>query len=137
MCEPLSAGSHAATGGVDTPPASAEGGNSIAPAATVPEITRDVTRGTARFLGHLGQAVLTEFSLANGRRVDLIGIDRSGAVTVVEVKASLADFKGDRKWRDYLGFCDSFYFAVAPDFPPQGHPRRGQVRIDHRRPFRR
>ena len=23
----------------------------------------------------------------------------------------------DRKWRDYLDFCDRFAFAVAPEFP--------------------
>jgi hypothetical protein len=85
--------------------------------ASVPEITRAVTRGAARLLGDLGQGVLTEFSLATGRRVDVIGIDRAGAVTVIEVKASVADFKGDRKWRAYLEYCDSFYFAVAVDFP--------------------
>ena len=85
--------------------------------ASVPEITRAVTRGAARLLVDLGQAVLTEFSLITGRRVDVIGIDRAGLVTVIEVKASVADFKGDRKWREYLEFCDSFYFAVAPDFP--------------------
>lgn len=84
---------------------------------SVPEITRAITRGAARLLGDLGQAVLTEFSLVTGRRVDVIGVDRAGAVTVIEVKASVADFKGDRKWREYLEFCDSFYFAVAPDFP--------------------
>ena len=84
---------------------------------SVPEITRAVTRGAARLLGDLGQGVLTEFSLVTGRRVDVIGIDRAGNVTVVEVKATVADFKGDRKWREYLDFCDSFYFAVAPGFP--------------------
>jgi hypothetical protein len=84
---------------------------------SVPEITRAVTRGAARLLGDLGQGVLTEFSLVTGRRVDVIGIDRSGSVTIIEVKASVADFKGDRKWREYLEFCDNFYFAVAPEFP--------------------
>jgi hypothetical protein len=84
---------------------------------SVPEITRAVTRGAARLLGELGQGVLIEFSLVTGRRVDVIGIDRAGIVTVIEVKASVADFKGDHKWREYLEFCDVFYFAVAPDFP--------------------
>lgn len=84
---------------------------------SVPEITLAVTRGAARLLGDLGQGVLTEFSLATKRRVDVIGIDRAGIITVVEVKASVADFKGDRKWREYLDFCDRFFFAVASEFP--------------------
>jgi hypothetical protein len=86
-------------------------------ADSVPDITRAITRGTARLLGDLDQGVLTEFSLVSGRRVDMIGIDRAGLVTVIEVKASVADFKGDRKWSEYLAFCDRFYFAVATDFP--------------------
>ena len=35
----------------------------------------------------------------------------------VEVKASTADFRADRKWPEYLRFCDRFYFAVAGGFP--------------------
>lgn len=92
-------------------------GGGVEKPASVPEITRAVTRGAARLLGDFGQGVLTEFSLATGRRVDVIGIDRSGIITVVEVKASVADFRGDRKWREYLDFCDRFFFAVATDFP--------------------
>ena len=86
-------------------------------ADSIPDITRAITRGSARLLGDLDQGVLTEFSLVSGRRVDMIGIDRAGLVTVIEAKASVADFKGDRKWWEYLAFCDRFYFAVATDFP--------------------
>lgn len=81
------------------------------------ELTRDIGRGVARHLGALGQACLAEFMLRNGRRVDLIALDRDGRVTIVEVKSSVADFRADRKWRDYLPFCDRFYFAVAAAFP--------------------
>ncbi|MDA1309078.1 MAG: MmcB family DNA repair protein [Proteobacteria bacterium] len=93
---------------------------------SVPEITRAVTRGAARLLNNLGQGVMTEFSLVTGRRVDVIGIDRAGHVTVIEVKASVADFKGDSKWTEYLEFCDSFYFAVAPDFPRELLPEEAR-----------
>jgi hypothetical protein len=100
---------------------------------SVPEITRAVTRGAARLLVDMGQAALTEFSLSSGRRVDVIGIDRAGLITVVEVKASVADFKGDHKWREYLDFCDAFYFAVAADFPRDllpSEPRCGMIIAD-------
>lgn len=93
---------------------------------TVPEITRSVTRGVARLFTDLGLGVLTEFSLATRRRVDVIGIDRTGLVTVAEVKASVADFKGDRKWREYLDYCDLFYFAVAANFPRELLPTEAQ-----------
>ena len=42
---------------------------------------------------------------------------RKGAFTVVEVKTSVADYRSDGKWHEYLEFCDRFFFAVPPDFP--------------------
>ncbi len=77
----------------------------------------DILRGVARAFGTADQAVLTEVPLANGRRADLVALDRTGLITLIEVKASRADFLADRKWRDYLDFCDRFYFAVAEGFP--------------------
>lgn len=56
-------------------------------------------------------------TLANGRRADVLALDAAGRLTIVEIKSSRADFRSDRKWREYLEFCDAFYFAVAEDFP--------------------
>jgi hypothetical protein len=75
-----------------------------------------LARGVARLFDDLGQSSLLEFPLRIRRRVDLIALDRGGRVTIVEIKSSAADYRADRKWRDYLPFCDSFYFAVAEDF---------------------
>ncbi len=77
----------------------------------------DITRGAARALTAMGFAPLAEFKLANGRRADIAALDRRGVCAIVEVKASRADFLADRKWPDYLPYCDAFYFAVAPGFP--------------------
>jgi hypothetical protein len=77
----------------------------------------EIVRGVARALTAADQAIVTEVPLANGRRADLVGLDRSGTITVVEVKASRADFVADRKWQDYLDYCDRFHFAVAAGFP--------------------
>ena len=77
----------------------------------------DIHRGVARALIDAEHAVLTELPLANGRRADLAAVDRAGRITVVEIKSCRADFLGDRKWQDYLGYCDRFYFAVGSDFP--------------------
>jgi hypothetical protein len=77
----------------------------------------DITRGVIRLMGDLGYARLTEFKLTSRRRVDVAALDRAGRFVVVEVKSSLADFRADNKWSEYLDFCDFFYFAVAPDFP--------------------
>ncbi len=76
-----------------------------------------LARGVCRFLRHAGYAVLTEFTLRNRRRVDVIALAEDGRITVVEVKSSEADFRADAKWQDYLDYCDAFYFAVPEEFP--------------------
>ena len=76
-----------------------------------------ILRGTGRLLRGMGEACLAEFCLRTGRRVDLIGLGPDGTVTIVEVKSSVADYRADRKWREYLPFCDWFYFAVGEGFP--------------------
>jgi hypothetical protein len=40
-----------------------------------------------------------------------------GEIAICEVKSGPKDYLTDRKWGDYLPFCDRFYFAVAPEFP--------------------
>jgi hypothetical protein len=77
----------------------------------------DIVRGTMRLLLDLDLAALPEFTLATGRRVDLMALGRDGRLVAVEVKSCRADFLADRKWRDYLDYADQFYFAVSPDFP--------------------
>ncbi len=82
-----------------------------------PEITSAVTRGAARLLAALGYAPLLEVGLPNGRRADIMALGPRGQILVAEVKSGLDDFRTDRKWRDYMPFCDAFFFAVAPEFP--------------------
>lgn len=82
-----------------------------------PETTEIVTRGAARLLQALGHAPLLEFPLPNGRRADIMALDTRGALAIVEVKSSVEDFRVDRKWGEYAPYCDSFSFAVPPDFP--------------------
>ena len=76
-----------------------------------------LARGVCRTLRAHGGAPLTEFTLRTGRRVDVIAVDDEGRVTIVEIKTSVADFRSDGKWPEYLDFCDYFYFAVPEDFP--------------------
>ncbi len=80
------------------------------------ELTRQVTRGVCRYLSDLGYRVLTEFTLKNGRRADVIGLADDGSVVIVEVKTSVADLKADQKWPEYEDFCDQLFFAVPRDF---------------------
>ena len=76
----------------------------------------DLARGVMRAFGDMGHACIAELPLGNGRRVDVMALDRGGMLTVVEVKSSLADYRSDGKWQEYLPYCDAFYFAVAEDF---------------------
>ena len=82
-----------------------------------PQTTGAVTRGAARLLVALGHAPLLEVCLPNGRRADIMALGPRGQIAVVEVKSGPEDFRADRKWRDYLPYCDAFFFAVAPEFP--------------------
>src|SRR5688572_33205910 len=87
-----------------------------------PETTATVTRGAARLLTALGYAPLTEVTLPNGRRADLMALGRRGEIFIVEVKSSLADLRADLKWGEYGPYCDAFAFAVAPEFPRERLP---------------
>src|SRR5262249_99810 len=62
------------------------------------------------------------FSLANGRRADVIAVDDKGQVTIVEIKSCWQDYAVDAKWPEYREFCDAFYFAVADAFPRERLP---------------
>jgi hypothetical protein len=88
----------------------------IALPMTSPAAT-EILRGTMRLLLDLGLASLPEFTLATGRRVDLMALGHDGRLVAVEVKSCRTDFLTDRKWQGYLGYADQFYFAVAPGFP--------------------
>lgn len=84
---------------------------------TVPDgLAGELARGVMRLFADLGQSCLAELPLGNGRRVDVMALDRGGLLSVVEIKTTAADFRADRKWRDYLAYCDAFYFAVPETF---------------------
>lgn len=74
-----------------------------------------IRRGVGRFLRARGLAVLPELTLPCGRRADLVGVDGEGAITIVEVKSCLADWRADGKWERYRRWCDAFYFATDPN----------------------
>ena len=76
-----------------------------------------IARGVRRLLRARGFSSLTELSLTDGRRADIAAVNRDGEVLIVEVKSSPADFRADRKWRDYLACCDRLYFAISEPTP--------------------
>ncbi len=81
-----------------------------------------ICAGTRRLLASHGLASVTELTLASGRRADIVGLGPDGALWIVEVKSSHADFRADLKWPDYRDYCDRFFFAVAEDFGTERLP---------------
>ena len=78
-----------------------------------------IARGVVRMLAQHDRPALTEVTLRNSRRADVMAIGRDGTVWIVEVKSSIADYRSDTKWHEYRDFCDRFLFAVPPDFPAE------------------
>ena len=74
-----------------------------------------IQRGVARLLRAANYAVLPEFTLASGRRADIIGISDAGEIWIVEIKSSPEDFRSDSKWPEYRDWCDRLFFAISTD----------------------
>ena len=87
------------------------------PAPLLPPLTAaDVARGVSRLLLRHDYVSLCEVPLGNNRRADLMAVDGRGRIIIVEIKVSRADLLGDGKWRDYLDYCDRFFWAVPDGF---------------------
>ena len=81
-----------------------------------------IGRGTSRLLHSLGFSVVSELPLASGRRADLVALDTSGEVWIVEIKSSIADFCADQKWIEYRLHCDRLFFATTLEVPCEIFP---------------
>src|SRR3569832_2940990 len=79
-----------------------------------PPIASEVARGVTRLFCRQDLFAVCEMPLPNGRRADFMAIDAKGGLTIVEIKVAKSDLVGDGKWRDYLDYCDRFYWAVPP-----------------------
>ena len=84
--------------------------------ADSPLIAQDVARGVTRLFFRQDLFGMCEVPLPNGRRADLMAVCAKGILTIVEIKVSKADLLGDQKWRDYLDYCDRFFWAVPAGF---------------------
>jgi hypothetical protein len=74
-----------------------------------------IQRGVARLLRDHNFVLLHEFTLASGRRADVIALGDKGQIWIIEIKSSPLDFYVDEKWPEYREYCDHFSFAIPPD----------------------
>ena len=79
----------------------------------------EICRGVMRVLAQHAVTGLIEITLANGRRADVMALTDKGAIWIIEIKSSVADFQVDQKWPEYRDYCDALFFAVATDFPQE------------------
>lgn len=77
------------------------------------KLSRKILQNTMRFLSTKGYRVLSEFALPNKKRVDIIGINLKKEIVIVEVKSNKSEIKLDKKWKNYLNYCNYFYFACS------------------------
>src|ERR1700687_4954756 len=82
-----------------------------------------VGRGSARLLHAHGFSVVSELPLPSGRRADLVALNSGGAIWIVEIKSSVADFRADQKWQDYRAHCDRLFFATCIAVPCEILPK--------------
>lgn len=76
-----------------------------------------LARGVSRHLRTLDFVSVHELVPSAGLRVDVMALGPKGEVWVIECKSGRADFMTDRKWHNYLEWCDRFFWAVDADFP--------------------
>jgi hypothetical protein len=86
------------------------------------EAALEIARGVRRLFRARGLSTVTELALIDGRRADIVALHPDGSLTIVEVKSCVADFRADRKWRDYRAHCDQLYFAISAETPVEIMP---------------
>ncbi len=81
-------------------------------------------RGAQRMLAELGLASLTEVTLANGRRADVMAVGPKGEIVILEVKSCLQDFATDQKMARIRALLRPLLFRRRLRFPEGAHSRR-------------
>ena len=91
-----------------------------------------VQRGAARLLVDMGFACLTELPLSTGRRADIVAVNRTGEIWIVEIKSSIEDYRADSKWPEYWEHCDRLFFAIPPEVPREIIPEDAGLMVADR-----
>lgn len=90
-----------------------------------------IQRGVGRLLYARKFSIVSELTLASGRRADIMAMSPKGEFWIVEIKSSIADFKADHKWPDYKDYCDRLFFASHEGVPADLFPdEQGLIMAD-------
>jgi hypothetical protein len=82
-----------------------------------------IARGTTRLLHQFGFSAVSELALPSGRRADLVALNATAEIWIVEIKSSVEDFRADQKWMDYRAHCDRLFFATTLEVPCEIFPK--------------
>ncbi len=77
----------------------------------------DVARGVSRLLMQEGFSPILEFTLANGRRLDVAALGPDGTMLGVEIKVAVPDLKGRHEMAGLSRFLRAFLFRDPARFP--------------------
>lgn len=83
--------------------------------STRKEVADALKRAAAFLFFKYGYSCSFELGLESwgSRRADVIGSKISGAIVIIEIKSSVADFRADDKLKTYLKHCDRFYLCFT------------------------
>lgn len=66
-----------------------------------------------KYLYSLDYAAANEIILPDRKRVDIAGFNIDEDIIIIEAKASMSDFIGDKKWKNYMQYCNQYYFIFG------------------------
>ncbi len=89
-------------------------------------ITASITKRVAKYYTRKKWCVNTELGLRSRRegmlRADVIAMNMKREVVIIEVKSSMADFRSDHKYHQYLDYCNKLYIACPAEMVEKIRP---------------
>jgi hypothetical protein len=77
-------------------------------------LAHELKEAATRYFLQKNMAINEEVGVCKGGRyrADLLAMAMNGHITIIETKSSIADFRQDKKWKNYLDYSHRLYFCV-------------------------